>query len=84
MKFGDAKLMVTNLEPEVKNSNADHTFADVAFKKTILAGEVLKKTRMCTGTATAARKKSERRNAWECRFLGIEEVPSGSNEHAKM
>ena len=68
---------------EVKNANGDHTCADEAMRKTILAWEVLKKSRMCTGTATAARKKNERRNAWECRFLGIEEVPSGSNGNVK-
>ena len=75
-------MMVANLMPEVKNLDADHTFGDEAMKKTILAWEVLKKSRMCTGMRTAARKKSERRNAWECRFLEIEEVQSGNNGNA--
>ena len=74
--------MMTHLKPEVKNANGDHTFADEAMRITILAWEVLKKTRMCTGTLTAARKNNERHNAWESRFLEIEEVPSGSNENA--
>ena len=51
-------MMVANLMPEVKNLDADHTFGDEAMKKTILAWEVLKKTRMCTGMRTAARKKT--------------------------
>ena len=53
----EAKMMVANLMPEVKNLDADHTFGDEAMKKTILAWEVLKKSRMCTGMRTAARKK---------------------------
>ena len=48
-----------------------------------LGGGFIDYSRMCTGTRTAARKKSERRNAWECRFLEIQEVPSGNNENAK-
>ena len=74
--------MMHDRRPEVKSVDAVDTFEGEPLKKTILAGEVLKKTRMCTGTATAARKKSERRNAWECRLLEIEEVPSGNNENA--
>ena len=62
-------MMMTHWRPEVKNLDADHTFAGEAMRKTILAGEVLQKSTMCTGTRTAARKKSERHNAWECRFL---------------
>ena len=50
-------MMVANLMPEVKNLDADHTFGDEAMEKTILAWEVLKKSRMCTGMRTAARKK---------------------------
>ena len=75
--------MMPNWKSEVKNANGDHTFADEAMRITLLAWEVLKKTRMCTGMRTAAKKKSERHNAWECRFLGIEEVPSGSNGNTK-
>ena len=76
-------MMTPDRKPEVKNANADQTFDGEASTETILAWEVLQTSRMCTGTATAARKKSERRNAWECRFLGIAEVPSGNNENAK-
>ena len=75
--------MMTILKPEVKNANGDHTFADEAMRKTILNWEVLQKPRMCTGTRTAARKKSERRNAWECRFLDSAEVQCENNENAK-
>ena len=39
----EAKMMVANLMPEVKNLDADHTFGDEPMKKTILAWEVLKK-----------------------------------------
>ena len=77
-------MMVANLMPEVKNLDADHTFGDEAMEKTILAWEVLKKSRMCTGMRTAARKKNERHNAWECRFLFFQEVPSGNNQNAIM
>ena len=59
-----------------------HFWGWAAEKKRFSLGRCWKKTRMCTGTATAARKKSERRNAWECRLLEIEEVPSGNNENA--
>ena len=74
---------MTHLKPEVKNASGDHTFADEAMRITLLAWEVLKKTRICTGTRTAARKKSDRRNAWGCRSLEIQDVPSGTNENAK-
>ena len=36
-------MMMTDLVPEVKNLDADHAFDDEAMRKTILAGEVLKK-----------------------------------------
>ena len=55
--FEEAKVMIANLVPGVKNLDADHTFDDEAMNKTILAWEVLQKSRMCTGTLTAARKK---------------------------
>ncbi len=80
--FEEAKVMIANLVPGVKNLDADHTFYDEAMKITIIAWEVLQKSRMCTGTLTAARKKGERRNAWECRFLEIEEVPNGNSDTA--
>ena len=67
-------MMVAILVPEVESANGVNTFSVFTSEITILTGEVLKKTGMCTGTATAARKKSERRNAWECRFLEIDEV----------
>ena len=37
--------MMPNLEPEVKNANGDHTFADEAMRITLLAWEVLEKNR---------------------------------------
>ena len=40
-------MMMTHWRPEVKNLDADHTFADEAMRKTILAGEVLKKLTVC-------------------------------------
>ena len=42
-RIEEAKMMMTDLVPEVKNLDADHTFADEAMRKAILAGEVLKK-----------------------------------------
>ena len=75
--------MMHDRRSEVKNANGVNILEGAPLKKTILAVEVLKKTRMCIGTATAARKKSERRNAWECRFFEIEEVPNENNENAK-
>ena len=82
-KIEDVQTKVTKLRPEVKSANAVNTFHVVPLRKTTLAWEVLQKSRMCTGTRTAARKKSERRNAWECRFLDFAEVPCENNEHAK-
>ena len=79
-EFEDAKMMMAHLVPGMKTLDADHTFDDAASEKAILAWEVLQKSRMCTGTLTAARKNNERHNAWESRFLEIDEVPSGSNE----
>ena len=82
-KFDDVKMMMTNLKPEVKNANGVNIFQVFTSEKTILNWEVLQKPRMCTGTLTAARKKSERRNAWECRFLDSAEVQCENNENAK-
>ena len=82
-KIEEAKMMVAILVPEVKNANGVNTFQVFTSEKTILNWEVLQKPRMCTGTCTAARKKSERRNAWECRFLDFAEVQCENNENAK-
>ena len=60
-EFEEAKMMVAILVPEVKNANGVNTFYVFTSEKTILNWEVLQKPRMCTGTCTAARKKSERR-----------------------
>ena len=76
-------MMVVILVPEVKNANGVSTFQVFTFEKTILNWEVLQKPRKCTGTRTAARKNSERRNAWECRFLDFVEVQCENNEKAK-
>ena len=76
--------MMPNWKSEVKNANGVNTFDGAPLEKTILAWEVLKKSRMCTGMRTAARKKNERHNAWECRFLFFLEVPSGNNQNAIM
>ena len=54
--FEDAKMMMAKFVPGVKNLDADHTFDVEAMKKTIIVWEVLQKSRMCTGTLTAARK----------------------------
>ena len=82
-EFEEAKMMVAILVPEVKNANGVNTFQVFTSEKTILNWEVLQKPRMCTGTCTATRKKSERRNAWECRFLDSAEVQCESNENTK-
>ena len=82
-RFEEVKMMTPDRKPEVKNANADQTFDCEALTKTILAWEVLQKSRMCIGTRTAARIKSERRNAWECRFLDFQEVQRGNIENAK-
>ena len=76
-------MMVAILVPEVKSANGVNIFSVFTSEKTILTGEVLKKSRMCTGTRTAARKKSERRNAWECRFFDFAEVQCENNENEK-
>ena len=55
--FEDENLMMPNLRSEVKNANGVNTVEGFTIEKTILAWEVLKNSRMCTGTATAARKK---------------------------
>ena len=56
-EFEEAKMMVASLVPEVKNANGVNTFQVFTSEKTILNWEVLQKSRMCTGTRTAARKK---------------------------
>ena len=57
LKFDDAKMMMTDLRPEVKNLDADHTFADEALRKAILAGEVLKKQECVLAPARQQEKK---------------------------
>ena len=56
-EFEEAKMMVAILVPEMKNANGVNTFGGAQLGKTVLAWEVLQKSRMCTGTRTAARKK---------------------------
>ena len=50
-------MMMTDLVPEVKNLDADHTFADEAMRIRLLAWEVLKKQECVLAPARQQEKK---------------------------
>ena len=75
-------MMMTNLKPEVKNANGVNTFQVFTSEKNDSQLGGVAKTKNVYWHPNGSKKKSERRNAWECRFLEIQEVPSGNNEHA--
>ena len=75
--------MMHDRRPEVKSVDAVNTFdAAPLEKKTTLAGEVLKKTRMCSGTRTAARKKVSGVMRGSADSLKLRKSQSGNNENA--
>ena len=66
----------------MKSVDGDHTFDDEGVEQINSHLGGVANTRILYRRAHGSKKKSERRNAWECRFLEIEEVPSGNNENA--
>ena len=75
--------MVPDRRPEVKNANGVNILEGAPLKKNDSRCGGVEKNKNVYWHGHGSKKKNERRNAWECRFLGIEEVPSENNENAK-